>query len=141
MNIVFLFQNTYYTVLTLRLLVMVWNDKMPMWWGEVRGITWALWHSVRLLFPLRYIRRRIISFWIAVDPKQVKPQKVELGIRGDYCTILYITWYHLIKKPNCSSPLPVFPWWESDFIIWNSEIVTVQVSDEIRTNYELSSGI
>ena len=53
------------------LLVMMWGDKMPTWWEEVRWMTQALWRHTRLMLTFWwYIRRRIISFrwsWI-IEP-------------------------------------------------------------------------
>lgn len=42
-------QISYCITLVLLLLVMMWGDKMPTWWDDVRWVTQAMWHSVSLL--------------------------------------------------------------------------------------------
>lgn len=44
-NVVALSQASYYTVLTL---VVMWGDKMPVWWDEVKWMMEALWGSAGL---------------------------------------------------------------------------------------------
>lgn len=60
---------------------------------------------IRLLLTFWWhIRRRIICFQEAVDCRQLKPWKVKLGMRRDYCSFVY-SFIHSFTLSVCTKSL------------------------------------
>lgn len=87
--------------------VMLWDDKIPIWWDEMRRVTWALSHCMRLLLTFwQCFRRRVICFQTVVDWRWLK-----LKINGGYCIwkasmaqLFHMTYWHSLVFQDFWSP-------------------------------------
>lgn len=91
---------SYWTVLTV--LMMTWDDKMPVWWDDMRWMTQAWWPSCRWLLTSWHVRRGSAASdccgpWLT-ETTRVKPQ-----IRGEHCTPYQF--FHTVYTKFCTRSL------------------------------------
>lgn len=106
-------------------LVLIWDDKMPIWWTEVRGMTQALWLSMRLPLTFwQFLRRGSICFWTPATcgwPKlgKAKPRasgdsRIYKAVICDLSMYLRVSFLVNIESDSglgilCDSPYEPFP--------------------------------